>query len=285
MKVAEAVARVLKEEGIEYLICYPRQALIDFCAEIGIKPIVCRQERVGVGIADGISRSTYGKRTGVFSMQGGPGVENTFPGAAQVFGDNVPVLLIPGDRVGRSFTPPSFDPVQNFRPVMKWARKSVSRAIELMRRAFNNLARASPTGADRAAPAGRQQRIPGEFSTRHQMHPHGARSRRRPHHADVAQCEAAHHPCWQGVTLLRCHQRAGQACRARTGTGSHNEHRQGGFSRKPPAFAGCLGRLGAKDDVSLPEERRLRRRYGLEPHAQSLGASNSTRQNHSSLHK
>jgi acetolactate synthase-1/2/3 large subunit len=146
VKVAEAVARVLKEEGVEHLICYPRQALIDFCAEIGIKPIVCRQERVGVGIADGISRSTYGKRTGVFSMQGGPGVENTFPGAAQVFGDNVPVLLIPGDRVGRSFTPPSFDPVQNFRPVMKWAAEisEPGRTIELMRRAFHNLRTGKP---------------------------------------------------------------------------------------------------------------------------------------------
>ena len=146
MKVAEAVARILQAEGIEHLVCYPRQALIDFCAEAGIRPIVCRQERVGVGIADGISRSTYGKRTGVFSMQGGPGVENTFPGVAQVFGDNVPVLLIPGDRVGRSFTPPSFDPVQNFRLVTKWAAEvsEPGRVFELMRRAFHNLRTGKP---------------------------------------------------------------------------------------------------------------------------------------------
>jgi len=146
VKVAEAVARVLKAEGVEHLVCYPRQALIDACASIGIKPVVCRQERVGVGIADGISRSTYGKRTGVFSMQGGPGVENAFPGAAQVFGDNVPVLLIPGDRVGRSFTPPSFDPVQNFRPVTKWAAEigEPGRVFELMRRAFHHLRTGKP---------------------------------------------------------------------------------------------------------------------------------------------
>jgi acetolactate synthase I/II/III large subunit len=146
VKVAEAVARILKAEGVEHLVCYPRQALIDSCAEIGIRPIVCRQERVGVGIADGISRSTYGKRTGVFSMQGGPGVENSFPGAAQVFGDNVPVLLIPGDRVGRSFTPPSFDPVQNFRPVTKWAAEvsEPARVFELMRRAFHHLRTGKP---------------------------------------------------------------------------------------------------------------------------------------------
>jgi acetolactate synthase-1/2/3 large subunit len=146
VKVAEAIARVLKEEGVEHLVCYPRQALIDACAAAGIRPVVCRQERVGVGIADGISRSTYGKRIGVFSMQGGPGVENTFPGAAQVFGDNVPVLLIPGDRVGRSFTPPSFDPVQTFRPVTKWAAEvnEPGRVFELMRRAFHNLRSGKP---------------------------------------------------------------------------------------------------------------------------------------------
>lgn len=146
MKVVDAVARVLKQEGIEHLICYPRQALIDACAAVGIKPIVCRQERVGVSIADGISRSTYGKRIGVFTMQGGPGIENTFPGAAQAFGDNVPVLIVSGDRVGRSFTPPSFDPVQTFKPVTKWSAElnDPGRPLEIMRRAFHNLRSGKP---------------------------------------------------------------------------------------------------------------------------------------------
>jgi acetolactate synthase-1/2/3 large subunit len=146
VKVADAAARVLQQEGIETLACYPRQTFIDACASIGIRPVVCRQERVGVGIADGISRSTYGKRIGVFAMQGGPGIENTFAGAAQVYGDNVPVLLIPGDRVGRSFTPPSFDPVQVFRPVTKWSAEiaDTGRTLELMRRAFHNLRSGKP---------------------------------------------------------------------------------------------------------------------------------------------
>ena len=146
MKVVDAVAHILKQEGVENLICYPRQPLIDACARVDIRPVVCRQERVGVGLADGISRSTYGKKIGVFSMQGGPGVENTFPGAAQVFGDNVPVLLISGDRVGRSFTPPSFDPVQVFKPVTKWTAEinEPARVSEIMRRAFQNLRSGKP---------------------------------------------------------------------------------------------------------------------------------------------
>jgi acetolactate synthase I/II/III large subunit len=146
VKVAEAIAQVFKQEGIEQLVCYPRQALIDACAAVGIRPIVCRQERVGAGIADGISRSTYGKTIGVFSMQGGPGIENTFAGVAQVFGDNVPVLFIPGERVGRSYTPPSFDAVLNFRHVTKWAAElsEPGRLSELLRRAFHNLRSGKP---------------------------------------------------------------------------------------------------------------------------------------------
>ena len=146
MKVADVIARALKAEGVNYLVCYPRQLLIDACAALDIKPIVCRQERVGVSIADGISRSTHGKSIGVFSMQGGPGAENSFPGIAQAFGDNVPVLLITGDRVGRSFTPPSFDPIRNFAHVVKWGAEisEAERVPELMRRAFHHLRTGKP---------------------------------------------------------------------------------------------------------------------------------------------
>jgi acetolactate synthase-1/2/3 large subunit len=146
VKVVDAVAQILKLEGVQELICYPRQALIDACARVGIRPIVCRQERVGVGMADGISRSTYGKKIGVFAMQGGPGAENTFPGVAQVFGDNVPVLVITGERVGRSFTPPSFDPVQTFKPITKWSAEinDPARVSEIMRRAFHQLRSGKP---------------------------------------------------------------------------------------------------------------------------------------------
>ena len=82
--------------GVEFLVCYPRQPLIEAAAKAGIRPIMCRQERVGVAIADGFSRTTNGKRLGVFSMQQGPGTENSFPGAAQAYSDNVPLLMIPG---------------------------------------------------------------------------------------------------------------------------------------------------------------------------------------------
>ena len=96
MQGAAVIAEILKREGTEFLSCYPAQPLIEACALAGVPPILCRQERVGMSIADGFSRTSNGRRIGVFAMQHGPGSENAFPGAAQAFSDNVPVLLLPG---------------------------------------------------------------------------------------------------------------------------------------------------------------------------------------------
>ena len=49
----DVVAKILKAEEVEFLSAFPMQPLIDACAEIGIRPIICRQERAGVNIADG----------------------------------------------------------------------------------------------------------------------------------------------------------------------------------------------------------------------------------------
>jgi acetolactate synthase-1/2/3 large subunit len=146
MNVAQAIAHVLKAEGIETLLCYPRQLLIDACTSVGIRPVVCRQERVGAGMADGMSRSTNGRKIGVFAMQGGPGVENAFPGIAQVYADNVPVLLFPAGPLGRRNTHPHFYALDHFRGVTKWAAEvdKPARIGELMRRAFTQLRTGRP---------------------------------------------------------------------------------------------------------------------------------------------
>ncbi len=142
MKGSDAIAEILKREGTEFLACYPAQALIEACALAGIRPIICRQERVGMAIADGFTRVTRGKRIGVFAMQGGPGTENAFPGAAQAFSDNVPILLLPGgEATTRSFIRPGFSAVENYQCVTKWAAQvnSVERIPEMMRRAYYQL--------------------------------------------------------------------------------------------------------------------------------------------------
>ena len=146
MNVVDAIAQILKLEGIEQLACYPRHALIDPCAKLGIRPYVCRQERVGLGMADGISRSTDGRQIGVFLMQGGAGIENAFGGVSQVFGDNVPVLILPTGPTGRNHTAPHFQAGKNFANVTKWFSDidKPNRVPDIMRRAFHNLKNGKP---------------------------------------------------------------------------------------------------------------------------------------------
>ena len=95
-----------------------------------------------MAIADGFSRVTNGKRIGVFSMQQGPGSENAFPGAAQAFSDNTPILLLPGGEYkSKAFIAPNFSPYDNYAHVTKWRAQinMVERIPELMRRAFYQL--------------------------------------------------------------------------------------------------------------------------------------------------
>ncbi|MCZ6676019.1 MAG: thiamine pyrophosphate-requiring protein [Candidatus Poribacteria bacterium] len=120
MKTIDAIASVLKAEGIEYLSCFPTTSMIEAAAQAGIRPIVCRQERVGVHIADGFSRVTNGKQPGVFAMQYGPGTENSFAGAATAFSDSVPMLLLPlGHPLDRQGVWPLFRSEINYAAVTK----------------------------------------------------------------------------------------------------------------------------------------------------------------------
>src|SRR6201995_6011209 len=95
MKCADAIVETLKREGVSTLFCFPTTSLIENAVAAGIRPIICRQERVGVDMADGFARVTNGKPPGVFMMQYGPGSENAFPGIATTFSDSVPVLFLP----------------------------------------------------------------------------------------------------------------------------------------------------------------------------------------------
>ena len=90
----EAVAKILKKEGFEWLACFPSNPIIEAVAKEGIRPIVFRQERGGIMAADGYSRLMASKgKYGVFACQGGPGSENSFGGFAQAWADGVPCAL------------------------------------------------------------------------------------------------------------------------------------------------------------------------------------------------
>jgi len=142
MKVVDVIAEILKREGVEFLSCYPTNTMIEAAATAGIRPIVCRQERVGVGIADGFTRVTNGKRIGVFTMQAGPGAENAFSGISTAYSDSVPILLLPvGHARNTSQVFHFFRSVQAYAPVTKWTEEITltDQVPEIMRRAFSYL--------------------------------------------------------------------------------------------------------------------------------------------------
>lgn len=147
MKVSRAIAEILKREGVEFLIGYPVNPIIEAAAEADIRTIIVRQERTGLHMADAVSRVTSGERIGVFAMQHGPGTENAFGGVAQAYGDSVPIVVLPaGYPRALINVPPNFNALLNFQHVTK-SVEQVSRAetvVDAMRRAFTQAKNGRP---------------------------------------------------------------------------------------------------------------------------------------------
>ena len=69
MQVMDAISEILKREGVKTLFCFPTTPIIEAAVAGGMRPVICRQERVGVHMADGCARVANGKPAGVFAMQ------------------------------------------------------------------------------------------------------------------------------------------------------------------------------------------------------------------------
>ena len=134
------MANILKAEGVEVLVAFPHQTLIETAALAGIRPIICRQERAGVNMADGYSRVTNGRKIGIFSMQRGPGAENAFGGVAQAYGESSPIVVLPmGYPRNLANVDPNFSSALNYRHVTKSCEQLLmpDATVALMRRAFH----------------------------------------------------------------------------------------------------------------------------------------------------
>ena len=167
MNGSQAIAEILKREGVQQVFCFPFTPIIEALAETGIRPIVARQERVAENMADGFSRTTCGERIGVITVQQAAGAENAFSGIAQARTDSSPVLFLPGhpgrDLVG---VPPTFDAVRNYAATTKWADliPSAAAVAQRMRRAFT-LLRSGRPGDPRSYQAKLPRRLVGTPKT------------------------------------------------------------------------------------------------------------------------
>ncbi|MDC0035270.1 thiamine pyrophosphate-requiring protein [Chloroflexi bacterium] len=147
MKVLDAVARILKAEGIEWAGCFPSNNLIEAVAQAGINPIMFRQERGAAMAVDGFSRMRNREEFGVLITQGGPGSENTMGGLAQAYADNVPILYLPGgSAVAARSVKPNFSPARTYESVSVSAEVlyQPGQVASVMRRAFHALRNGRP---------------------------------------------------------------------------------------------------------------------------------------------
>src|SRR5947199_3764424 len=142
MKLGTAIAEIMKREGIEILCGYPVNHLIEYAANADIRPVMVRQERIDVHLADAISRVTSGHSIGAFCMQHGPGAENAMGGVAQCYGESVPVLVLPMGYARRlANIEPNFNSSRAMRAFAKSAEPITlaSEVGNIFRRAFTQL--------------------------------------------------------------------------------------------------------------------------------------------------
>ncbi|MDH2357659.1 thiamine pyrophosphate-requiring protein [Bradyrhizobium sp. SSUT112] len=147
MNGADLVAGILKKEGVRYIPSFPHSDIIDSGAKAGIRPLIVRQERHALHIADGFARMTGGREICCSTVQLGPGSENAIGAVAQCYGDNVPVLHMPGG-YPRSVQGihPNFNAARNMQSIAKWCEMvmTIDRLPQMMQNAFALLKNGRP---------------------------------------------------------------------------------------------------------------------------------------------
>jgi len=147
MNGIDYIAQILKQEGVEWISCFPSNPMISAAARIGIRPIAFRHERGAVMAADGYSRMSDRKRFGVVAVQNQAGSENAMGGLAQANADNIPILvLLGGNRLDQISVRPNFSAMQQ---CQGWAKRveaiyTPSQISDVMRRAFHALRNGTP---------------------------------------------------------------------------------------------------------------------------------------------
>ena len=124
MNGADAIVEILRREGAEMAFCFPISSLQESMARAGMRVVMARQERVAGNMADGMSRATWGRKVGVFSVQQSAGSENAFSPVAHARTDNAAMLFLPGhpgiDSIGIT---PTFDSIDNYAGTLKYGTR------------------------------------------------------------------------------------------------------------------------------------------------------------------
>ncbi|MCI0798589.1 MAG: hypothetical protein J4O06_07390 [Chloroflexi bacterium] len=149
INVGTGIARILKQEGVEWVSTFPVCHVNNALGQEGIPMVMMRDDRYAVALADAFSRINAGSRIGVCTFQGGvnaAGLQVAYAGMAQAYEDGSPVLCIT-DGVPIGATENSqFDVTSSLKSVSKWYGylDQPQRLSEFMRRAFTMLRTGRP---------------------------------------------------------------------------------------------------------------------------------------------
>jgi len=149
VKAENGLVRILKAEGVEWVGTFPSTPINNACGEEGVRNLMMRTERFAVGVADGFSRASDGKRFGVCTVQGGmnaAGVQAAYGALAQAYEDSTPLLFltegVPAEISGTG----RYDIADAFSSVTKWTGfiNKARRVPEFLTRAFTYLKTGRP---------------------------------------------------------------------------------------------------------------------------------------------
>ena len=88
--VATSIARILKQEGVEWVSTFPVCRVNNALGREGVPMVMMRDDRYAIALADAFSRMTGGDRIGVCTVQGGvnaAGIQVAYAGLAQAYED------------------------------------------------------------------------------------------------------------------------------------------------------------------------------------------------------
>ena len=160
--VGTGLARILKQEGIEWVSTFPVCQVNNALGREGVPLVMMRDDRYAVAVADATSRISGGARIGVCTFQGGvnaAGLQVAFAGMAQAFEDGSPVLCITDGIPAGATENSQFDVTAALKTVSKWYGHldKPERLPEFMRRAFTMLRTGRPGPVVIAIPDSRAQ--------------------------------------------------------------------------------------------------------------------------------
>ena len=157
MSNADVIIEVLQQEGIEFLAGFPNNRLFNSAASHQMRPIIGRTERAIINMADAYTRMMNGQKIAAIAVQDGPGIEASFGAVAQAYGDNTPILMLPGAHApAMQGYDPQFIASRSYRDITKWAtlindKRELIRKLEMAFSALKN-GKPGPVLLETAAP-------------------------------------------------------------------------------------------------------------------------------------